>query len=67
MTAQGLAISILSMLSSAKEKKTPPDNAARKSQDRQKREKTFADIINACQFVTVNTLVSVLQHVMYAS
>jgi ubiquitin-conjugating enzyme E2 W len=31
MTAQGLAVSILSMLSSAKEKKTPPDNAMRKS------------------------------------
>lgn len=30
MTAQGIAVSILSMLSSAKEKKTPPDNAMRK-------------------------------------
>lgn len=29
MTAQGIAVSILSMLSSAKEKKTPPDNAMR--------------------------------------
>jgi ubiquitin-conjugating enzyme E2 W len=29
MTAQGLTLSILSMLSSAKEKKTPPDNAMR--------------------------------------
>lgn len=28
MTAEGLAVSILSMLSSAKEKATPPDNAA---------------------------------------
>lgn len=27
MTAQGIAVSILSMLSSAKEKKIPPDNA----------------------------------------
>ena len=30
MTAQGIAISILSMLSSAREKKVPPDNAIRK-------------------------------------
>ena len=30
MTAQGIAMSIVSMLSSAKEKKIPPDNAVRK-------------------------------------
>jgi hypothetical protein len=30
MTAQGIALSILSMLSSAKHKKIPPDNAIRK-------------------------------------
>lgn len=46
MTAQGIALSILSMLSSAKHKKIPPDNAIRKQTSR-----FYGEIIDLLTYV----------------